>query len=78
MATHPVDIEQYTYDETAQARRTIDVGGLVTDSYDYVGLDYTGTNLTTVVFKTGGGGGTVVATLTLAYTGSRLDSITRS
>lgn len=51
---------------------------LVTSAYDYVSLGYTGSNLTTIVFKTGGSGGTTVATLTLAYTGSRLDSVTKS
>jgi len=51
---------------------------LVPASYDYIFLGYTGSNLTSVVFKTGGSGGTTVATLTLAYTGSRLDSVTKT
>jgi hypothetical protein len=51
---------------------------LVPEQYDYISLGYTGDNITTVVYKTGGSGGTTVATLTLAYTGSRLDSVTRS
>lgn len=46
--------------------------------YDYISLGYTGSNLTTIVYKTGGSGGTIVATLTLAYTGSQLDSVTLS
>jgi len=50
---------------------------LVPEKYDYIGLVYTGSNLTTVTFKTGGSGGTTVATLTLAYTGSVLDSVTK-
>ena len=45
---------------------------------DYIALSYTGDNLTGVVYKTGGAGGTTVATLTLAYTGSVLDSITKT
>lgn len=40
---------------------------LVPSSYDYIGLSYTGSNLTGVVFKTGGATGTLVSTLTLAY-----------
>lgn len=56
----------------------IQVSGLVPEDYDYVSLGYTEDNLTTVVYKTGGSGGTVVATLTLSYTGSVLQSITRS
>lgn len=43
---------------------------LVTSNYDYVSLSYTGDNLTGVVFKIGGSGGTTVATLTLAYDGN--------
>ena len=51
---------------------------LVPEKYDYIGLGYTGSNLTTVTFKTGGSGGSTVATLTLAYTGSVLDSVTKT
>ena len=40
---------------------------LVTQSYDYVSLSYTGDNLTGVIFKTGGAGGTTVATVTMTY-----------
>lgn len=53
-------------------------GRLVDEDHDYIGLGYTGDNLTTVTYKSGGAGGTTVATLTLAYTGARLDSITKS
>lgn len=52
--------------------------GLVPAAYDYIALSYTGDNLTGVVFKSGGSGGTTVATLTLAYTGSVLDSVTKT
>ena len=54
------------------------INSLVQDAHDYIGLTYTGDNLTTVVFKTGGSGGTTVSTLTLAYTGARLDSVTQA
>ena len=46
--------------------------------YDYISLGYTGADLTTVVYKTGGSGGTTVATLTLAYTSHILQSVTKS
>jgi hypothetical protein len=38
--------------------------------YDFIDLDYYGAtnNISTVVFKDGGSGGTVVGTLTLTYT----------
>lgn len=54
------------------------LNSLVPEEYDYVSLSYTGDNLTGVVYKTGGASGTVVATLTLAYTGDKLISITRT
>ena len=61
-------------EETLQA-----VAGLVPDAYDYISLSYTGSNLTGVVFKTGGSGGTTVATLTLVYDGSdNLTSVTKT
>lgn len=53
-------------------------GGLSIPPHDYIALTYTGSNLTGVVFKDGGASGTTVATLTLAYTGSQLDSVTKS
>lgn len=57
----------------------LDVGsGLVTESYDYIVLSYDGDNLTGVVYKSGGVSGDVVATLTLAYSGSTLISITKT
>lgn len=55
------------------------IEGLAIPEHDYVGMTYTGDNLTGVVYKTGGANGTVVATLTLAYDGSNnLTSITKS
>lgn len=51
---------------------------LVPEAFDYISLSYTGDNLTTAVYKTGGSGGSTVATLTLAYTGAQLDSVTKS
>jgi hypothetical protein len=53
--------------------------GLEIPAHDYIDLSYTGSNLTSVVYKDGGSGGTTVATLTLAYDGSdNLTSITKS
>lgn len=51
---------------------------LVPFVYDFIDLGYTGDDLTTVVYKAGGSAGTTVATLTLAYTGGKLDTVTRS
>lgn len=53
--------------------------GLVPEEYDYVDLGYTGALLTSVVFKTGGAGGTTVATLSLTYDANdNLDTVTRT
>jgi hypothetical protein len=53
--------------------------GLEIPEHDYIDLSYTGSNLIGVVYKTGGSGGTTVATLTLAYDGNdNLISVTKS
>ena len=55
------------------------IQGLEIPAHDYVSMTYTGSNLTGVVYKDGGSGGTTVATLTLAYDGnSNLTSVTKS
>jgi len=54
------------------------LGGLIPHAYDYIALSYTGSDLAGVVYKTGGAGGTIVATLTLAYTAGILNSITKT
>ena len=51
------------------------VSGLVNQPHDEVILSYTGTDLTGVVYKLAG---VTVATLTLAYTGGNLTSVTRA
>lgn len=53
--------------------------GLSIPEHDYIGMTYASGNLTGVVYKTGGSGGTTVATLTLAYDGdNNLTSVTKS
>jgi hypothetical protein len=55
------------------------VTGLEIPEHDYISLSYTGSNLTGVVYKTGGSGGTTVATLTLTYDGgNNLISVAKS
>ncbi len=61
-----------------EATAPLHMAGLNIPAHDYVGLGYTGDNLTTVTYKTGGSGGTTVATLTLAYSGSTLTSVTKT
>lgn len=54
------------------------ITGLRIPEHDYISLGYTGSDLTSVIYKTGGSGGTTVATLTLAYSGGNLVSVTKS
>jgi hypothetical protein len=58
---------------------TAKVAGFSLPTYDYISCSYTGSNMTGVVYKTGGSSGTTVATLTLGYDGSNnLTSVTKS
>jgi hypothetical protein len=58
---------------------TESIAGMQIPPYDDLELSYTGSNLTSVVYKSGGSGGTTVATLTLGYDGSNnLTSVTKS
>lgn len=43
------------------------LNSLVPGEYDYIGLSYTGSNLTSVTFRLGGSTGTIVSTLALVY-----------
>lgn len=79
-------VANYGYDlaNTQWRRLAVDsvgamvTSGLVPTAYDYISLSYTDTDLTGVVYKTGGSTGTTVATLTLAYTAHVLQTITRT
>lgn len=52
--------------------------GLITEKYDYISLGYTGSNLTSVIYKVGGSSGTTVATLILTYSSNILQTITKT
>lgn len=58
--------------------------GLVPSGYDYIGLTYVASGngageIETVTYKTGGSGGTTIATLTLTYDASdRIATVTKS
>ncbi len=74
------DIIQIEHENSIGAKRVVDVvaNSLIPSSYDYVGLSYSGSNLTGATFKTGGASGTVVSTLSLGYdTSSNLTSVTK-
>lgn len=54
------------------------LNSLVPSTYDYVSLGYTGADLTTVIYKSGGSSGTTVSTLSLTYSSGILTSVTRT
>jgi len=82
--TQNVDVTANTIGLATSAKQDIEIANLQTINaltpsiYDYISLSYTGANLTGVVFKTGGSGGTTVSTLTLAYSGAVLTSVTKT
>lgn len=55
-----------------------EVSNLVPYAWDYADYAYTNGLLTSVVMRSGGASGTIVATLTLAYTDGHLSSIART
>lgn len=58
---------------------TNQINALIPSAYDYVSLSYTGSNLTGAVFKTGGSGGTTIATLVITYNVSDdIETVTRT
>ena len=78
-----VEIKDHDSDDRVEVNSNnrltaIDMGKLVPKEYDYISLSYTDDDLTGVVYKTGGSGGTTVATLTLTYTDNVLQSVERS
>lgn len=57
-------------DTTEYKIRTFNVSGMVSETYDYVSVNYSTSTQEIYTFKTGGSGGTTVATITLNYTDS--------
>lgn len=54
------------------------LNSLVPSAYDYISLSYSGSNVTGVVYKSGGSSGTIVSTLTIVYSGSNITSVTKT
>jgi hypothetical protein len=44
----------------------VSVAGMITSAYDYFSITRTSGYITSMIFKTGGSGGTTVATITIA------------
>ncbi|HNQ21212.1 MAG TPA: hypothetical protein PKI46_09145 [Bacteroidales bacterium] len=83
MSTSPfldqTQIIQSVYDETNETLKTSN--GLALPLYDYVSVAYPDTETEIYTYKTGGSGGTTVATVTIVYTDAtkeNLDSVTKS
>lgn len=64
--------------DIAYQQRVQVLGGFLIPAYDYVSFSYTGSDITGVTYKSGGSSGTTVASLTLAYSGSNITSVTRT
>jgi hypothetical protein len=48
----------------------LSVPGLAIPEHDHISMAYTGANVTSVVYRSGGASGLIVTTLTLAYDGN--------
>ena len=60
----------YTWDGSNWQRQAPLAAGMVTSAFDYVSVAYPDGTTETFTFKTGGSGGTTVATITIVYTDS--------
>jgi len=61
------------------AKRVAQLNALVPEAFDYVALgSYASGNPGLVEYKSGGASGTLVATLTLSYSGNDLLTVTRT
>jgi hypothetical protein len=75
MATREVNGNTYAEFAVVAGDALPVVQGLEIPSHDNIQLTYTGENLTGVAYRVGSA---TVATLTLAYSGSKLTSVTKS
>lgn len=71
----------YGWNGSTLERMPLVGAGLITSSYDYVGVAYPDSTTETYTFKTGGSSGTTVNTVTVVYTTSskaNISSVTRT
>ena len=75
-------MQRSTFDTGLATEVTLEaVAGLVTLPYDYIAATYAPASSETYTFKTGGSGGTTVATVNIVYTDSTksvLTSVTKT
>lgn len=80
-ATDSVTVAQGDPGTISSAWPVADVHKLVPEQFDHITLTYVGSTdyIQTATYRTGGAGGTVVATLTIGYDGSfRITSVART
>lgn len=61
--------------------KTFNATGMISETYDYVSVNYASATQEIYTFKTGGSGGTTVATVTINYTDStkaNLSNVTKT
>lgn len=81
MISSLTDREYQKFESTVDnlpAVRTFSVNQLIPEEFDALVLGYSGGDLTSVTYYTGGTSGTAVATLTFTYSGGDLLSIEKS
>jgi len=63
-------------DAGSTAVRTLSIGSLIPQEYDYIAATYPSTSTEVYTYKTGGVGGTTVAIITVVYTSDTKQVIT--
>lgn len=70
-----------SYNESQEALQVTNLGSLVPESFDFISASYPSATQEVYTYKTGGSGGTTVATVTINYvdaTKEQIVDITRS
>lgn len=81
VSLHGRNLDKQVTSTTDGAFERLDVNALITSSlipkvYDFISFSPATNSPTTIVFKTGGSGGSIVATLTITYGTSGIDIAT--
>jgi len=72
----PSQIQQNLYDEETNSMRiSPSAGQLITEAFDYIGATFPDGVTEVYTYKSGGSGGTTVATVTVVYTSSAKSSV---
>lgn len=80
-ATSYIGSDGFEHQVSPASPLPVDIEGLSIPAHDYISFSPTSapaTGTQTITYKTGGAGGTTVATLTLTFSGGDLASVARS